>query len=199
VDAKSWDVCISHATEDHGFVDALAGALSKAGLRIWLDRQELRIGDSLTEKIDEGLARSRFGVVILSPSFLAKRWPRQELNGLLAREEDGRKTILPVWHQIDKQTLASYSPILADRLASTTDRGISAVAADIVQVVLDPASGSPAVDAPTLARRFINLLDSDPEPLAIREFLEAHREIQVRAVGGYSDDSEVRVALGSEA
>ena|SRR5215471_17857336 len=77
-----------------------------AGLRVWLDRQELRIGDSFHEKIDEGLANSRFGIVVLSPNFLAKGWPRKELDGLLAIEDAvGSKIILPVWHQIDKVIL----------------------------------------------------------------------------------------------
>ena len=58
---------------------------------MWLDRFELRVGDSLRERIDESLAQSRFGIVILSPSFLAKGWPKRELNGLFALEESGRK------------------------------------------------------------------------------------------------------------
>ena len=97
---KQWDVFISHASEDKEAVAIpLADALKKAGIKVWLDQQELRIGDSLREKIDEGLAKSRFGVVILSPNFLAKSWPRKELNGLMAIEEDGQKVILPVMNR----------------------------------------------------------------------------------------------------
>lgn len=89
---KSWDVFISHASEDkETVVLPLCAALRRAGLKIWLDRQELHLGDSLREKIDEGLANSRFGVVVLSPSFMAKGWPRRELNGLMAIEESGEK------------------------------------------------------------------------------------------------------------
>jgi hypothetical protein len=74
----AWDVFISHASEDKDAVAIpLAQILHRAGLRIWLDRQELRIGDSLHEKIDEGLAYSRYGIVIISPSFLAKRFLRK--------------------------------------------------------------------------------------------------------------------------
>ncbi len=57
---KQWDVFISHASEDKkAVVLPLADALKKAGIKVWLDQQELRIGDSLREKIDEGLAKSR--------------------------------------------------------------------------------------------------------------------------------------------
>src|SRR5438552_1625078 len=116
---STWHVFISYASEDKVAVTIpLAEALQRAGLRVWFDRQELRIGDSLREKIDEGLANSQFGIVILSPSFLAKGWTRKELDGLFAVEEVvGRKVILPVWHLIDKAMLALHSPILADRLA----------------------------------------------------------------------------------
>jgi TIR domain len=192
---KNWDAFISHASEDKDVVLELSGALRAAGLLIWIDQQELRLGDSLSEKIDEGLAASRFGIVVLSPSFIAKRWPRQELNGLMAREESGRKVILPVWHEINKETLAAYSPMLADRLASNTDRGVKGVAADIVQVIIDPSSGSPAVEAPTLARRFISFLETAPDPRVVREFLAAHSDIAVRAVGGYQYGTEVCSAV----
>src|SRR4051794_10357538 len=107
---KRWDVFISHASEDkQSVVDPLADRLQRAGLKVWLDRQELKLGDSLREKIDQGLAESRFGLLIVSPRFLLKYWPRQELNGLMALEEDGQKVILPVWHEVSKEQLKSYS------------------------------------------------------------------------------------------
>ena len=68
---KEWDIFISHASEDKTKVARpLAEALRKAGVRVWLDEHQLKVGDSLSEKIDEGLSHSRFGAVILSPAFL---------------------------------------------------------------------------------------------------------------------------------
>src|SRR2546430_2140891 len=97
---KRWDVFISHASEDNeSIVEPLANCLRSAGLKVWLDRQALHLGDSLREKIDEGLSESRFGVIVFSKHFLEKGWPKRELNGLMALEEDGRKVILPVWHE----------------------------------------------------------------------------------------------------
>ena len=83
-------------------VRPLVKALTRAGIKVWVDEHELRIGDSLSEKIDEGLAMSQFGAVILSPAFLAKHWPKKELSGLRAREEDGQKVILPIWHNVNR-------------------------------------------------------------------------------------------------
>jgi hypothetical protein len=187
---KQWDVFISHASEDKETVALpLCALLRRAGLKVWLDRQELHLGDSLREKIDEGLANSRFGVVVLSPGFIAKGWPRRELNGLMAVEESGQKVILPIWHRIDKQTLAEYSPILADRLAADTSRGIQEVASEIIAVVVRRGSGSPSAESPTLVRRLVELLDTDPNSLAIKDFLSSYPHIATRALGAQESQS----------
>jgi hypothetical protein len=178
VAVKTWDVFISHASEDKEAVALpLADALKRAGLKVWLDRQELRLGDSLREKIDQGLAESRFGVVVLSQHFLQKRWPNRELNGLSALEEDGKKVILPVWHEITKTELASYSPMLADRLAVSTSDGIDKTARAILDVVLSPGSGSPSLLSPTRARCLNALLDRKAAVDEIVGFLSAHPAI----------------------
>lgn len=81
-----WDVFISHAYEDkEEIARPLANKLAEAGLKVWLDEAELMLGDSLREKIDEGLTNSQFGVIILSRPFFDKRWPKSELNGLFAK------------------------------------------------------------------------------------------------------------------
>jgi len=68
---RDYDVFISHASEDKdAVVRPLAAALSNGGLKVWYDEFELKIGDSLRRKIDTGLANSRFGVIVLSRSFL---------------------------------------------------------------------------------------------------------------------------------
>jgi hypothetical protein len=127
-----WDVFISHASEDkETFVRPLAEGLRKCGLRVWFDEFTLKVGDSLRRSIDRGLAHSRFGVVVLSPDFLRKEWPQKELDGLVAREIDGRKVILPVWHNISDDQLRLYSPTLADRVAVSSSKGLDNVIAEL--------------------------------------------------------------------
>jgi hypothetical protein len=133
--AADWDVFLSHASEDKPFAVPLAEALTARGLRVWLDVSQLTIGDRLRESIDRGLARSRFGVVILSPSFFSKDWPRRELDGLAALEVNGRKVVLPVWHDINAEGVRGFSPMLADRLATLASRGVEAVADDLLQAI----------------------------------------------------------------
>lgn len=172
---RTWDLFISHAREDKETVARpLAVELRRGGARVWLDEQELRIGDSLTEKIDEGLAQSAFGVVVLSKAFFNKHWPRRELAGLRAREENGRKTILPVWHGVNKATVAEFSPILADALAADTSSGIDHVAELVLDVVFADTSHAPSKRRPTAVRRLVELLESPPDTQALVAFLRIH-------------------------
>ena len=137
---SEWDLFISHASEDkHEFVRPLAEALQKRGLSVWFDELTLTVGDSLRRSIDRGLSHSRFGVVVISPSFLKKEWAQKELDGLIAREVDGTKVILPVWHKITAREVRSYSPLLADRLAAFSSSGLHQVA-DELALVIDSAT-----------------------------------------------------------
>jgi hypothetical protein len=134
--AKEWDFFICHASEDKNEVAIpIHDILTQKGYKVWLDKYELKIGDSLRRKIEEGLNNSRYGVVILSPHFFAKKWPQDELDGLFALEQDGKKRILPIWHNVDFDDVKKYSPILAGRLAAETSKGITTVVAQIVKVL----------------------------------------------------------------
>lgn len=130
------DIFISHAGEDKDDVARpLAQMLSQLGISVWFDEFELCLGDSLRGRIDEGLAISRHGLVILSPSFFSKKWPQAELNGLFAMEMSGGKSILPVWHQITKEGILQYSPLMADKVAARTSEGLSEVVKKIVDAI----------------------------------------------------------------
>lgn len=132
-----YDVFISHASEDKDeVVRPLANELRKEGLRVWYDEFELNIGDSIRRKIDHGISHSRFGIVVLSRSFLKKGWTGYELDGIVTRTVSGEQIILPVWHEITKQEVMDYSPSLADRLArNTAISTIEEIASEIVDLV----------------------------------------------------------------
>lgn len=137
--AKDYDVFISHASEDKdAIVRELAGALDSEGLVVWYDEFELRIGASLRRSIDQGLANTRFGVVVLSNAFFKRGWPNYELDGLVTREmaSGGQQLILPIWHNVTKDEVIRYSPSLADKLALRTgDSTVSEIAAEIASVI----------------------------------------------------------------
>lgn len=132
-----YDVFICHASEDKDdFVRPLAEKLRQSYLEVWFDEFSLKVGDSLRESIDRGLSKSRFGIVVLSPSFFQKNWPQKELNGLLAREiADGYQIILPIWHKIGANEIIKYSPILADKKAIESKKGITQVCKGLLEKI----------------------------------------------------------------
>lgn len=131
------DVFISHASEDKDdFVRPLANALIEQGLNVWYDKMTLKIGDSLRQKIDKGLANSRVGLVILSPSFIKKGWTNYELDGIVTRTVSGEQVLLPIWHNITKQQVVDFSPSLADKVArSTATHTIEEIAEEIANLL----------------------------------------------------------------
>lgn len=135
---KEYDVFISHASEDKdAVVRPLATALQEKGVRVWYDEFEMRIGDSLRRKIDQGLANSRFGIVVISRSFIKKGWTNYELDGLITKAISGQQVLLPIWHDITKQEVIDYSPSLADKVARNTgQQTVQEIADEIAEMVL---------------------------------------------------------------
>ena len=128
------DYFISHASEDRDkCVNPLVKELERRGQTVWYSEFEVTLGDSLLREIDEGLKNSRFGVVVLSPDFFRKPWPRAELDGLATRAAvEGRKVILPVWHRLGHAEVAEHSPSLGGLVGIETTRGIPEVVDAII-------------------------------------------------------------------
>lgn len=173
---SQWDVFISYASEDRvGVAQPLAEALASLGLRVWFDQTELKVGDSLRERIDDGLARSLFGIVILSPAFFKKHYPTRELNGLAQREIAGEKVILPIWHDVTDKEVRQFSPPLADRIAARWNEGLDTVVAKLFPVV-----GKQAIEDARKAAERITTLDEMQSGAALVQLLDgvhAHRAI----------------------
>lgn len=115
---EEYDVFISHASEDkESFANDLYNSLNNAGIKVWYDELCISWGDSLRSKIDNGLRKSKYGIVILSNHYIKKGWTQYELDGLFQIEMTGGKTILPIWHNISKKEVQDFSPTLAGRMA----------------------------------------------------------------------------------
>jgi TIR domain len=137
-----WDVFICHASEDKQVVARpLAERLRSSGVKVWIDETELRIGDSLRKGIDKGLANSRFGIVILSPSFFNKQWTQAELGALISKETLDNNVVLPIWYYVQANDIKKHSPLLADRVAAKWEDGIDVVVFKLLERV-QPSSSS---------------------------------------------------------
>jgi hypothetical protein len=137
MDGYDYDLFVSHASEDkNDFVRPLVERLEEEHLTVWYDETELKPGDRLVRSIERGLSRSRFGLLVISPAFLRRNWPRVELDALTNREiASGEGVLLPIWLEVDAKTVMDFSPLLADRVAIIGSRGIDYVASRVREVV----------------------------------------------------------------
>jgi len=131
------DLFISYASEDKdSIVKPLVTWLVRLGVDVWYDEFELTVGDSLSRSIDKGLLNCRYGLVVLSPAFFAKRWTEYELRGLIAKEIETGKVVLPIWWGVTKQDVLRYSPPLADKRAiDASNTPLPTVASEILEAV----------------------------------------------------------------
>jgi hypothetical protein len=163
-----YDVFICHASEDKDdFVRPLAEKLRQHHIDVWYDEFSLTIGDSLTQKIDEGLSKSRYGIVVLSPNFFNKPWAKRELSGLTSREMiEGKDLILPIWHRVGAQDVMQYSPPLADKKAGSSRDGINSLIRDLIKKI--KPDESPLI----VARDYLTKLNVDIPPISDEWWLD---------------------------
>lgn len=137
---KEYDVFISHASEDKDpLVEALVKHLEALGIRVWYDKNNIGWGDSFREKMDEGLSKARYGIIILSPDYIKdeKYWTKAELDALFQKESaTGKKVLLPVWHHLSKNEVMDFSPFIASRNAlSTAALTVAEIAIEVRKIV----------------------------------------------------------------
>src|SRR5690606_9252672 len=131
-----YDAFISHAVEDKiPIANELCAKLERAGLKVWYSGKELGVGDSIEKTIQKGLNRSRYGIVIFSPTYLAKNWTIREFYTLLAKEIEEQKVILPVLYNVTLDDLKNKDLVMADRFAVNADRGIDFVVDRLVREI----------------------------------------------------------------
>lgn len=101
---------ICHASEDQPAARSLAAAMSRLGAEVWFDEWEIRVGDSIVQKIGDALGTVSHLVVLLSQNSVGKPWVQKELSSALMRQLSEKSiTVLPL--RLDN---CSIPPILAD-------------------------------------------------------------------------------------
>ncbi|EAR22547.1 toll/interleukin-1 receptor domain-containing protein [Nitrococcus mobilis] len=90
-------IFLSHNVQDKAFVRRLAEDLSLAGVTVWLDEAEIKLGDSLLSKVEEGILGSDYLGVVLSPNSVGSEWVQRELRMALSNEIESKKVkVLPL-------------------------------------------------------------------------------------------------------
>ena len=132
---KPYHVFISYATEDEAYATDLARSLQWLGLSVWFAPIALEVGGKLLDSINAGLMASQYGLLLLSPKYVSKKWTSYELDVLHRQHIEEDKKLLPIWHGIDKEQLDSWNPGLSGIVALRSMEGPSTIAKKIANVV----------------------------------------------------------------
>lgn len=87
-------IFLSHSSEDKPFVRELATRLKRSGIRVWLDEAEMKIGDSLMERIGQAIDEADFVGVVLSRSSINSEWVQRELQVAMQKEFGQRRVVV---------------------------------------------------------------------------------------------------------
>jgi hypothetical protein len=130
------DVFLCHAWDDRGGpAKELHDLLEARGVSVWFSEKDVVLGTPLLREIDKGLAKSRVGIVLVTPAFLLRVQgagiSEKELSALLARD-----LLVPIVHGTTYEALRNVSPLLGSRSGlSTADDPMAVVAAKLAELV----------------------------------------------------------------
>lgn len=151
----------------------------QAGISCWYDEAEIRWGDSIVQKVNEGLNTSRYVVVVFSPAFVQKNWPQRELNAVLNQEAStGEVKVLPllVGSEEEKMQILKQFPLLNDKRYLPWDGDLRSIVNALLSRLRPEdisASGQPKAAAPTLGLRV-------PLPKIKKQFSQRDKDLFLR-------------------
>jgi hypothetical protein len=134
------DAFLCHAWDDRqGAAKELCDRLESRGVSVWFSEKDVALGTPLLREIDKGLARSRMGIVLVTPALLrrlsAESIAEKELSALLARDQ-----LVPIVHDTTYEALREVSPLLGSRSGlSTAEDSMEDIAAKLAELVALPA------------------------------------------------------------
>ena len=132
VSSPTSDLFISYSSKDAEFVGQLAGDLLSRGAKVWWDKWQMKVGDSLHKKIQEGITNSAWLCVVLSPHSVSSPWVEKELNAALMRELEQKEVfVLPILYKDCEIPLMLKDKVYADFRASY-QQGLEAILERVV-------------------------------------------------------------------
>jgi len=130
------DVFLCHAWDDRkNAAKELHDLLEENGVSVWFSEKDVLVGSSLLREIDKGLANSRVGIVLVTPSFIERvkneGIAEKELSALLARD-----LLVPIVHNTTFERLREVSPLLGSRSGlDTNEESMNKVAMKLSELV----------------------------------------------------------------
>lgn len=132
-ETENFDVFICHASEDKKDIAIpIYDELTKLKISAFIDHVEIKWGDSLIEKINAALVKSKYVIAILSANSVNKEWPQKELRAVLASEiSSGDVKLLTLLKKEDEEVVNLSLPLLSDKLYMVYDNNPEVVANNI--------------------------------------------------------------------
>jgi len=159
------DVFICHASEDKiDIINPLIEAFDNHKISYWFDEAEIKWGDSLTGKVNEGLRISRYVIVVLSHNSISKPWPEREFNAALNMEtSSGEVKVLPllVGSEKGKKEILERYPLINDKKYLSWGSSISNIIDELLNRLGEKSSKSEQLikesedfDLPNIKKKF---------------------------------------------
>jgi hypothetical protein len=130
------DVFLCHAWDDRkDSAKELHDLLEEKGVSVWFSEKDVLLGSSLIREIDKGLANSKVGIVLVTPSFIDRvrneGIAEKELSALLARD-----LLVPIIHNTTFERLREVSPLLGSRSGlDTSEESMNKVALKLAELM----------------------------------------------------------------
>lgn len=130
------DLFLCHAWDDRrGVATELSSLLEAAGVSVWFSEKDILLGQPFMREIDRGLAKSRAGLVLVTPALLKRVDGRgvsdKELSELLARD-----LLIPIVHETTYDEIRKVSPLLGSRNGlDTAEDSMEVIATKIAELV----------------------------------------------------------------
>src|SRR5437879_2840784 len=96
---EGFDAFVFYSPEDQAWVRTLVENLERLGLHVFWDEWELMPGDVLVHGLDRGILRSRSGILVCSPSAMAKPWVQAEYAAMMTRAVQSGQRLVPVLYK----------------------------------------------------------------------------------------------------
>ena len=181
--ATSPKVFLSYTTADQALAKRIAEALMAQGVETWWDQWEVRAGDSLRQKIDEGLGDCTHFVVLLTETSIRKPWVNAELDAAFVRKLSNQCRLIPLRYGIEPSALPPLLQALRSPAVSMDAGDIQQIINDIHGITKKPQLGQ----APGAVRSSVSTGYSAAATAVARFFVEA-------STHGNSFDPQISVA-----
>lgn len=163
---------IAHASDDHAFAMRIAAALQAQGIETFIDEWELRSGDSIRQKLAQGIADCTHFMVLLTPVSLTRPWVKTEIDAGFIRMLAGHARFVGMRYEVAPNDLDPFLQTLwlPKIQPDTFDHDMARIVSDVLGISRRPPLGPLPPYAQSRAH------DLSPAAAAVARYFVEHSE-----------------------